>query len=243
MRWVKFNKFIDLLMAVVGFIVASLFHGAMFLGLLVFIGFVVYRAFVALLCSLKTTNFSFVQLVVLIGGGIVATAFFQSWLDIPYLGTVEDIEVDKIIKRSTVTAFGGSAFPQWLIPQGLWDMIWKAPVRVMYLFFSPFPWDISKPGHFIGFLDGVLYLILFRLLWKRRKFIFKNPSAKILFSMLVVYALVFSLGIGNSGTATRHRAKMFPIIFILVAPFLPVIRFEKGGRNLAKRDRTSVSEV
>mgnify|MGYP001471389694 CR=1 FL=1 len=38
-------------------------------------------------------------------------------------------------------------------------------------------------------------------------------------------------------------SKMFPIIFILVAPCLPVIRFGKGGRNLAKRGRTSVSEV
>jgi hypothetical protein len=242
-RWVKFNKFLDLIIAVIGFIVASFFHGVMLLGLLVFIGFVFYRAFVNLLDSLTTTKVPFIQLLVFILTGIVITAFFMSLINIPYIGTFEDIEVDRIIKRSMVTASGGSAFPEWLIPQGLLDMIWKVPVRVMYFFFSPFPWDISKPIHLIGFLDGVIYLILFMLLWARRKFIFKNRSAKILFSILLVYVLVFSIGIGNSGTATRHRAKMFPIIFVLVAPCVPVIRFGKGGRNLEKRVRTSVSEV
>jgi 4-amino-4-deoxy-L-arabinose transferase-like glycosyltransferase len=242
-RWVKFNKLLDLLIAVFGFIVASFFHGVMFLGLLVLIGFVFYRAFVDLLLSLKTAKLSLVQLVSLLACVIVITAFFQSWIVIPYLGTFGDIAVETIINRSAAATAGGSALPQWLIPQGLWELIWKTPVRIMYLFFSPFPWDISKLGHIIGFLDGVLYLILFWLIWVGRKFIFKNRSAKILFSMLLVYVLVFSIGIGNSGTATRHRAKMFPIIFILVAPCLPVIRFGKGGRNFAKRVRTSDSEV
>ena len=227
-RWVKFNKFTDLLTSVVGFIVASLFHGAMALGLLVFVSVVAYRSLIGLFHSLKTANLSFVQLLVLFGSGIVVIAFFQSSFSIPYIGTLEDAGIDKIIKRSTVTAFGGSAFPQWLIPQGLWDVVWMAPVRLIYFFFSPLPWDISTPGHFMGFLDGVLYFILLRLLWKNRKFAFKNPSTKVLLSMLVVYALVFSLGIGNSGTALRHRAKMFPIIVVLAAPFLPVVRVKRG---------------
>ena len=242
-RWVKFNTFVDLVRAIAGFLVASLFHGAMALGLLVFVGYVVYRSFIGLLHSLKTVNFSFVQLMVLIGSGIVVVAFLQSSFSIPYLGTVEDIEVDEIIKRSRVTAFGGSSFPQWLIPQGLWDMIWKAPVRVIYFFFSPLPWDISKPGHLIGFLDGVLYFILLRMLWKKRKFVLKNASAKILIFMLVVYVLVFSLGIGNSGTAMRHRAKMLPIIVVLVVPFLPAVRVRRRKEKLASRNHTSVSVV
>ncbi|MDC3262035.1 hypothetical protein OAU90_00695 [Candidatus Pseudothioglobus singularis] len=242
-RWVKFEKLLDLLIAVVGFILASFFHGAMFLGLLVFIGFVFYRAFVDLLFSIKTTNYTYLQLLVLIGSSMVFTAFFLSAFEIPYLGTFREISIDTIIRRTSVTAVGGSAYPQWLNPQEFWDLIWKTPVRVMYLFFSPFPWDISKPLHIIGFLDGTLYLILLSLIWRRRKFIFKNRSAKILLVMLLVYAIVYSLGIGNSGTATRHRAKMFPIIFILVAPCIPVIRYGKGGRNLAKRGRTSVSEI
>jgi len=115
-----------------------------------------------------------------------------------------------------------------LIPQGLWDMVWKVPVRVIYFFFSPLPWDISKYGHFVGFLDGVLYFIFLRLLWKKRKFVLQNPSSKILLSMLVVYVLVFSLGTGNSGTAMRHRAKIFPIIIVLAAPFLPIVRVRRG---------------
>jgi hypothetical protein len=163
------------------------------------------------------------------GSGIAVVAFLQSSFDIPYLGAVDNDLVDNIIQQASVTVFGGSAFPQWLIPQGLWDMIWKAPVRVVYFFFSPLPWEITKPQHFIGFLDGVLYFILLCLLWKRRKFILKNSSAKILLSMLVIYVLVFSLGTVNSGTTMRHRIKMFPIIIVLVAPFLPMVRIRRGN--------------
>jgi len=227
-RWVKYNNFLDLFIAVMGFVIAALFHGAMALGLLIFIGFVVYRNFFGLFHSLKTANLSFVQLVILIGSSIVIGAFFLSAFSIPYIGTFESMGEGRIIERMTGTTFGGSAFPQWLIPQGLWDMVWKVPVRVIYFFFSPLPWDISKYGHFVGFLDGVLYFIFLRLLWKKRKFVLQNPSSKILLSMLVVYVLVFSLGTGNSGTAMRHRAKIFPIIIVLAAPFLPIVRVRRG---------------
>ncbi len=81
------------------------------------------------------------------------------------------------------------------------------------------------------------------MLWKKRKFVLKNASAKILIFMLVVYVLVFSLGIGNSGTAMRHRAKMLPIIVVLVVPFLPAVRVRRRKEKLASRNHTSVSVV
>ena len=54
------------------------------------------------------------------------------------------------------------------IKTSLKDLVWAIPVKVTYLLFSPFPWDIKTPAHLIGLIDGLLYLghiiIIFRKL-------------------------------------------------------------------------------
>jgi 4-amino-4-deoxy-L-arabinose transferase-like glycosyltransferase len=222
-KWVKYNNFKYIIGAVVGFIAASLFHGAMILGLFVFLVFVFYRSSKDMFKAHLSVKTFFVQLIIVILGILIAIAFFQSAFTIPYIDNFEDISVNKIIERIARTAFGESQFPDWLLPYGFWDLIWKTPIRIFYFMFSPMPWNISEPIHLFGVMDGLLYVVLFTYLWKWRKKIIKEPPAKIFITMLAVYMLVFSLGIGNSGTALRHRAKLFPIIVVLTAPLIPVI--------------------
>jgi hypothetical protein len=234
-KWVKFNKLRYLVRAIVGFFVATLFHGAMFLGLAVFFVFVFYRNIIALFRSQKNYKQWVIPLIILIGFIVGVVVFFQAEINIPYINHLDDKSLQKILNRTSFTSYGGSEFPSWIIPHDLWELVWKTPIRVLYFLFSPFPWDISKPSHIIGFIDAVIYFILFSILWKNREFLFKNQSAKILATMLALYILAFSMGIGNSGTALRHRAKMFPIIVVLAAPFLPVITFRKD-KSIRRKD-------
>lgn len=234
-RWVKFDKLRYLVRATVGFSVATIFHGAMFLGLFVFYGFVLYRNLIALLKSKNTLNQWIISSIIMVGGIIILVIFFQSEINIPYINSLDDKALQKILNRANFTSFGSSQFPEWIIPHNLWELVWKMPIRVFYFLFSPFPWDFEKTSHLVGFIDAVIYFILFSLLWKNRKFLFKNQSAKILASILALYILAFSMGIGNSGTALRHRAKMFPIIVVLAAPFLPVIVFRKD-QSIRRKD-------
>jgi len=226
-RWVKFNKPKDLLIVIVGFVIAALFHGAMILGLMVFIAFASYRSYKSLV-TLRRNNFIF-NLIIFTFSFIFVVLFLLSKFSIPYIGSFENIGPDLFQQRFEWTAVGGSAFPQWLLPSGLVETIWKTPIRILYFIISPMPWDISKPSHVLGFLDGIIYFILFGYLWKGRKILLKRKSTKILLIILIVYLITFSLGTANSGTALRHKTKLFPILIVLAAPFIPTVSLRSSS--------------
>ena len=236
-RWVKFNKLKDLLIVIVGFVIAALFHGAMILGLLVFIGFAFYRSFNGLVTLSK--NYFFYHLIIFTFSFIFLILFFLSKYSIPYIGSFEDIGPEFFKQRFVWTSVGGSAFPQWLLPSGFFETIWKTPIRILYFIISPMPWDISSPRHILGFIDGIFYIILLSYLWKGRKLLLRRQSTKILLTIFVVYLITFSLGTANSGTALRHKTKLFPILVVLAAPFIPVVNL-RNSRVISRKKYESL---
>jgi len=229
-RWSKSNKMYYLFMSFFGFLAASLFHGAMVIGLIAFIVFVIYKVSSSLFASIISSKLPLRGLILLAIFILFMVFFFSLSINIPYIGALSGINSDLIINRSTITAFGTSAFPLWLIPSGLGDLVLKAPLRAIYFMFSPFPWDFTKVSHIIGFIDGIFYFIFILILYRNYRNLLNNRASKILLVIFVSYIIVFSMGIGNSGAAMRHRSKFLPIIVVLITPYIPKVRFS-GGDN------------
>ena len=232
-RWLKYNKFYDIALVLLGFGVTAQFHGVMIIGLLVFLFFAFCRSLNSVVFLTKNLSSFISQLIIFSISIFLLILFFQSKFGIQYIGSIDSLSIDLFADQFRLSASGDSSIPQWLIPEGLFDTFWKTPIRIFYFLFGPMPWDISKPIHVFGMIDSILYLILFVFIMKNRKVLIKNQSSKALLYILAVYILVFSLGVANSGTAIRHKAKLLPIIIVLAAPSLPIITL--GHQKLHRR--------
>ena len=91
--------------------------------------------------------------------------------------------------------------------------------------YSPFIWDVNEFSHVFGFFDGILYLVLSIYLLVNFKRLWKYPVTRIFLLILICYILVYALGVGNFGTALRHRSKFVVIFIILAAPKIQKIIF------------------
>ena len=122
---------------------------------------------------------------------------------------------------------GDAAYPSWIIADTPMQFLLLLVPKLFYFLFSPFPWDISKSSHILGFLDGVVFIMLFFSICSHLKYIRSNPQAFILLVFVIFLSLIFSIAVGNFGTGLRHRSKMLPIIFIIAAPFIYRVLFFK----------------
>jgi hypothetical protein len=100
-------------------------------------------------------------------------------------------------------------------------LLYKIPIKAVYLVFSPFPWDVKKASHLIGMFDGLLHLFLVYLIFRNRKAIWADPALRIIFFILLAYLFAYGVGTGNFGTGIRHRTKFIFMFMLLAAPLLP----------------------
>jgi hypothetical protein len=79
-------------------------------------------------------------------------------------------------------------------------------------------WDLKNSFHIIGFFDAMLYMVLTIYIIKNYKSISTNSIIHVFLLILLTYAIIFGIGIGNFGTGIRHRSKFVVIFIILAAP-------------------------
>src|SRR5690606_43456 len=116
-------------------------------------------------------------------------------------GAIGELELEDINTVISNRAVGEAAYLTGLTTNSVLDMAWQAPLRMVYLLFSPFPWDIRSPSHILGLLDGLLYLTLVYLVVKRRAEIFGNRTLLALCIIVGILTLAFAFGTSNFGTA------------------------------------------
>lgn len=230
--WTRTDNLKYVILSLISFFGATFFHGAMIAGAIVFLIIVFFyniKKLIKLLINNKIRiNNIFSIMLIVIGVMIV----ILNEVKIPKLGEINRLTDPNFFNVKTIVSTKGEAsFPQWTVAKSFSELIYKTPIRAAYFTFSPFPWDIKKKIHLIGFLDSVLYFYLAFLIYSNRVIIWKDPALRILFIILVFYLLLFGIGVGNFGTGIRHRSK-FVIMFILLSG--PLIKRLVLSKNMKK---------
>jgi 4-amino-4-deoxy-L-arabinose transferase-like glycosyltransferase len=234
-NWIKIRNFKSIILAISGFFVATLFHGGMITGAIIFLIIVVFDNFKIFFKLIQLYRVKLINLIIIFISVYFLAFYFTSNIEIPKLGTFKDsINFEFIQKQISGRIDGNSSYPKWTEINSFFEFIYKAPIRIAYFLFSPFLWDIKNLNHLIGFFDSILYMAIVFLVIKNLKIIWKDPCLRTILLILVGYTFVFGLIIGNFGTSVRHRSKFVIGLIILIAPFIPKISIFKKNKKTNK---------
>ena len=236
--WTRFGGIKSFIITIFGFIISALFHEGMIFGLLIFLGIILKKNFIYFIKRLKRWHLKISSIAIIIIAIFSLNLFISGTIKLPRISGVSDsskiidIDTNKLLGIINYTTFHRendvrAAYPDWLVPQSLTELIYKTPVRIIYFLASPFPWTMTGTKDLVGVLDGFLYIYLIFLLWQNRKEIWDDPSCRTILYILFFSLLIFAIIVGNYGTAIRHRAKFVVVIIMLVAPMLPKLIFSK----------------
>ena len=226
--WVRTDKLKSIIVATIGFIGATFFHGAMLTGLMAFtiiVGISSLKKFFKSLINYRI-NIKILMFLLLIGVG--SGIYLSGKIYVPYLGDVKQtFNVDFILKKTVLNTKGTASWPKWTIPTSPSELLYKSPIRSIYFISAPFPWDVKEIRHLIGMFDAFLYIYLTFLILKNFKVIWRDPVLKVILIILVCYVIVYGIGVGNFGTGIRHRSKFTAMFILLAAPWLKGFIFSK----------------
>lgn len=213
------QKITSLLQALVGFSALILFHGAASIGVFVFLTYVFLKLIREQFNKLQNFRINLFSIFFIILLLIPTILFLNNKLSIPYIPNLYDL--DAILFAANVGMKyleAGSEYPSFLLINNIYELIPKTIMKAIYFLYSPFIWDIKKTYHIIGFLDAIPYFILSFYLIKNINAIWENPITRVFLLMFILYVMIHGLGVGNFGTAIRHKSKFVVILIILVAP-------------------------
>lgn len=231
--WFKDKSFKSVPIILLGFSGATFFHGGMFIGAFVFVCVLVLTSFIDVtkrLYHLKININSFAILTL----SLIITFYLLFETDsIPKIGSIVGLfDVDQVLEEIRNRNINRASFPEWTVPKTFIELIYKAPIRVLYFMFSPFMWDVTKLSHLFGLFDGIFFMILFILVIKNIKLIWTDEILKTILMILISYFILYGLSTGNFGTGLRHRTKFLIVSIILVAPWIPKIIFNTKKKNI-----------
>ena len=237
--WTKTKKFKSLIFVIIGFIGATLYHGGMIFGLIIFFITIFLKSIKIVYRSLINLKISLKSLIIPICAIIIATSTLAGQIVIPKIGNVGSLtDFDRkswvILDQIKNVNKGTAKYPSWAVPDSQSEILFKTPIRMVYFVFSPFLWDIKNFIHLIGLLDSFLYMFLSYLIFLNRKIILADPALKIILIILFTYILIYAIGSGNFGTSIRHRSKFAVIFILLAAPLLPKFIFYLKNKKIKK---------
>ena len=231
--WIKDNNYKSLVLAILGFLGATFFHGALMIGALTFLVIVGTISFIKLYKSLRNNHINIKIFMFFLTFIIISSLYISGKISVPYLGTFKDTtNISYLLKRTGGATRGEASFPNWTKAESFNELLYKGPIRSLYFVFSPFPWDVKKPAHLIGMLDSFLYMYLTFLIFQNRKIIWKDPALRAVLIILLSYVVVFGVGVGNFGTGIRHRSKFAIIFILLAAPLIKRLIFIKKPKKI-----------
>ena len=232
--WVNTKSFKMFILAMIGFTGATFFHGGMVVGAFAFLFIILLTNFKKTLklffraaIGVKTFFMFFLTLIVFV-------ILFSGKVSFPKIGQFQGFGSisEKILEYAGNYSSGEASFPEWIIPKKSIELVYKAPLKLVYFLFSPFPWDVKKMSLLIGMFDAVLYIYFVYLIFRNIKIILHDEKLRTILFILFSYLIVFGLVAGNFGTSIRHRLKFFLLILLLISPFLPKIKIiQKTLRN------------
>lgn len=214
------------------FLIASLFHGSIFIGLIVFFTIIIIGNFKKILQKTRIHKITFSSFCIFFLVTSFVLSLFLINLKIPKIGNLHDIaQIKQTVLNKNKSFRGTASYPEWLNSNTISELVLKTPLKILYFTYSPFPWDVKKTSHLIGLTDGIFYLYLSYLILLNKKNIWRDPRSRVILLILLAYIVVYSIAIGNFGTGVRHRSKFVAIFILLAAPFLPKLITKKKKKN------------
>lgn len=226
--WIKNKNYKSIILSLIGFVGAALFHGPMIVGGIIFM-IIIFKYYLnRTFKSLINLRFNFKNLIILSFSSIIIGLYLSNKITIPYLGTFENsINTEFLLLKTSYAYSGEASWPEWTKATSGIELIYKAPVRSIYFVLSPFPWNINKTVQLIALFDSLLYFYLVCLILYNIKVIWKDPILRIILIILISYILAFGFGVGNFGTSLRHRSKLAFMFIILAGPLIKRLVFKK----------------
>lgn len=223
-KWLMTNNKINIFLTLLFVLFCSLFHSGMLASLL-FYGYM----FLFLDVTTYRFKYSFERLTIFFlccGLSFIFIARDSSLLNEKFsiLQTSEnDSSLIEKYKSNSGIEEGGSTYLKNYEINSPVDLIIFLPLKFIYFIFSPMPYDVRGIGDMAAILiDSSFYYFLIFKITRSRKVITNNFFRLlpiIFFILFLIVSLGFALGTENSGTAMRHRAKIFPallMVFIII---------------------------
>lgn len=255
--FLKEGKNIFLIFFLISISITAIFHGAMIFGAFAIMIFVIFKSLNYFSMSLLRKKLNYVSFFYILFGTLLIVLFFNSGEQGPntrqlYIfdtnqfsfekikSPIKLLDLNYIVKIITgygsETAFHDASYPQWMIADDLTSIIYLQPIRILYFLIGPMIWDITKVSHLFGVIDGSMYLLFLYFLIKYRSSIFLNRNILFIFIIFLTYIFIFSAVISNFGTSVRHRYKFLILLLIIIAPYIPEIKF--SGKLQKKKINT-----
>jgi len=232
--WIKSGRKLNLGLSLPFLVMAAFVHPgwvAAILGLVIYFVWSLFGDAIRTKGGAARAGLSMVMGVVMMGGCAVVL-----WNGVE-LGKGVEISADLDSLADTVSArfqhdsSGGSAFPAFVAMGDPFTQPWLIPLRVMYFLYSPFPWDVRSPVHLLGVFAGVLYAFLTYRAYRSHRLLKREHRVRVLHYMFVMLTLMFALGVTNSGTAVRHKAKFYVLLVVAAAPTFRTALLLGGSRS------------
>ncbi|MEO0233713.1 MAG: hypothetical protein ABIN39_05715 [candidate division WOR-3 bacterium] len=197
---------------------ASAFHSGM---IALFLGY----AFSFLFYSSKYNNFIFSKRTIFTFL-LLLFVFIFSYFRYQEVFFAKFTKLDQIEDYFTTvnSRLGGSAYLKFLKIDSPLLLVLFGPIKFIYFYIAPLPIDWRNIFDVITFLfDSLLYLyIMIKIsdfvLNEKNKFstVYKNYVFSLI--MIIVFvSIIFGSGVGNTGTALRHRQKFISNFIVLLA--------------------------
>jgi len=212
-RWVDVRSFSSLICAYLSYLVSTVFHSGLAVGIGVLILFFSFYSHERAKMHFDPYKVQRMIVQFLVIGFVVFS--FQDVL----LAKFTHVTENELLFSGMSYDRGGSAYLNGLTVAGPLDMILYSPLRTVYFLFSPFPWQWTSVINIgIFAVDALPYLALSALILFQFRSLREHPYASVLLWILVLFivnAAIFGLGTGNVGTAIRHRYKIFPLLLVV----------------------------
>jgi hypothetical protein len=223
--------------------VAAMFHGGMIVGVAgLGVGAFVFQTFASRTPGQPRPNI-FMNLL-LLGLFAVLLSLTGNLVGEVGLNKVSDFSGDNLVDQlnavTAQSARGGSSYLEGFSVDDYGDVALSVPLRLVYFFFSPMPWEIRSAGHLLGFLDVLIYAFCFREFWRAFKANVLSPKVLMVLGVVMTIAVAYAFGASNAGTAIRHRAK-FSYALVAIACAARTARWQRQavGSVLPPQARTA----
>lgn len=232
-KWLMTNNRVNIFITVLFVLLCSLFHSGMIISLLVY-------GYLFLFLDVKNhrLKYSFKRLTLFfLCCGLTFTiiannsSIFSEKFSILQTDENNMSFIEKYQSNSGLEEGGSNYLKNYKISSTV-DFITLLPLKLIYFIFSPMPYDIRGLGDITAILidSSFYYFLVFKIIRSRKLTInnFFRIFPKIFFILFFIVSLGFALGTENTGTAMRHRAKIFPAL-IMVVVFIESIKQNKNS--------------